>query len=933
MGAGLTRRQITELAGLFLDVFTVHQLLDEARIPSGDLPWSPFVPRTFWTAVSDQLGHGIAIGGRERLLAVLRGRYPQSSMFAEGAADPAEPASAEAEIPGPGPAVWNPPPRPARFVGRDDQLAELAARLGTGTGANFGTGPVPAVALFGMGGVGKTALAVEYVYRNSEHYDVVWWVPAEQAELVPGHLAELGEQLGLPAGEKPPVVLAELRRRRRNWLLVFDNAQNVATVAPFRPTDRHGRLLVTSRRTGWHTVGAGIEVPTLARAESVALLTAHVRGTDLAADRVAGLLGDLALAVEQAAAFCEQTGTPLDTFADLVENRLDEVIELGFVADRDAEITVATLWDLSVERLTEKTPAAVELLELLALCAAEPLPLDLLAGHPDLLGTGTLAHAAADPLAWARTLGALVSYSLVHRADATIWTHRLVQAATRHRLGHTRRAELAAALVSLLGQDLPAGIVGAPDDWPRWRDLLPHVRAVLAHADQPGDAPPETSTAAATGLAWLYDRAATYLREQGQPGDALALYRRALAIDEATHGGDHRTVARDLNDQAQALHALGRPGEAVPLLQRALAITEAGHGPDHPDVAAVLSTLGLALCALGRPGEALALFQRALAITEAAHGPEHPDVARDVNNQAAALRDLGRAGEALPLYQRARAINESVHGPDHPSVARNLNNEALALRDLGEPGSALPLLARTLAIGEAVHGPDHPAVATALTNQAEVLRDLGRVDEALSIYQRALDIDRSTYGPEHPDVARDLNNQALALRDLGRADEALALLRQVSEIIEATLGTGHPHVATALTNQALALHDLGRASAALPLYQRAVAIAEAVHGAEHPSVAAILTNRAAALRDLGQADEALLQYRRALVIREAAYGPDHPALATDLNNQAVALCDLGRRDEAVAPLRRALAILESALGPDHPYCAAVRANLTSLTGP
>ena len=441
-----------------------------------------------------------------------------------------------AVFPGGLPGVWNVPARLARFVGRVGQLEELAGAL------RGGSAVVSVVALAGMGGVGKTSLAVEYVHRHASDFDVVWWVEAEQADAVAEQIGALGEALGLPVGAEPAGVLGELRRRGARWLLVFDNAEDVAVVVPFRPADGRGRVLVTSRRAGWGGLGAVVEVPTLARSESVALLSGRVFDMDAdTADRIAGLLGDLALAVEQAAGFCEQTGTPAGEFAGLLADRLDEVIELGEVVGR-AGVTVATLWELSVARLAVSEPAAVELLELLAFCGPEPVPLDLLVDRSELLGEGVLSRAVADRLAWTRTVGALVGYGLAVRDTRTVVVHRLVQAATRRRTSEARRSAVLAVLLRLLRADLPGDIVRSPQDWPRWRDLLPHVRTVAGWMPDP-DSSPRTSEADVPtdvdDLVWLCDRAAAYLREHGRAGEALPLFQRALAIAEAVYGPDH----------------------------------------------------------------------------------------------------------------------------------------------------------------------------------------------------------------------------------------------------------------------------------------------------------------------------------------------------------------------------------------------------------
>ncbi len=806
------------------------------------------------------------------------------------------------------PSMWGVPARLAHFVGRESLLDQVHDRLAT-------AGSVAVTAVAGMGGVGKTALVVEYIHRYADGFDRVGWVPAEQSELIGGYLAGLAPVVGLSVDAEPAAVVAAWADRPRS-LLVFDNADDPGTIEMikgWRPSPGAGRLLVTSRLRGLTALGATLTVPLLPRAESVQILTDRFPSLDpTVADRICDLLGDLPLAVEQAAGYLDRTGTLPGKYADLLADHLGDMLgkREGDVADRPG-VTVAVLWELSMRHLRGECPAAVDLLELWALCDPEKIPLGLFA-DPAGFDDGLLKDAAGNRAEWNDTVGALVEYSLARCDQDTVDVHRLVQAATRRAMSGEVRHARAGTLVRLLGGILPTDIMGNPDAWQVWRVYLPHVTAVLGHTD---------ADATIDGLSWLCDRTGTYLGEHGRPAAALPLFERALAIDEAVYGPDHPDVAADLNNQAEALRTLGRATDALPLYARALAIDEAVYGPDHPDVARDLNNQAAALATLGRATDALPLLQRALAIDEAVYGPDHPDVARDLNNQAAALATLGRATDALPLLQRALAIDEAVYGPDHPDVAIDLNNQALALATLGRATDALPLYARALAIDEAVYGPDHPDVARDLNNQAEALRTLGRATDALPLYARALAIDEAVYGPDHPDVARDLNNQAAALATLGRATDALPLYARALAINEAVYGPDHPAVAAGLNNQAAALRTLGRATDALPLYARALAIDEAVYGPDHPDVATGLNNQAAALDTLGRATDALPLLQRALAIDEAAYGPDHPAVATDLNNQAAALDTLGRATDALPLYARALAINEAAYGPDHPDVA------------
>ncbi|WP_049795800.1 ATP-binding protein [Frankia sp. EAN1pec] len=249
-------------------------------------------------------------------------------------------------FPGGRPDVWNVPPRPAHFVGRTDLLDQVHQQLGD-------AGAVAVCALHGLGGIGKTALAIEYAHRHPHSYDLIWWIAAEDPQLIPGHVSTLGRELGLPDGADWPAVLNVLRRERLRWLLILDNIEDRNVISPFRPTDHLGRLLVTSRRTGLDAFGPQLAVPELPRRDAVDLLTRRVPAIDTGtAGQIAELLGDLPLAVEQAAGYLTQTGMPSDDYVELLRGRLGEMLHRGWVADRP-DITTANLWNLSLTQCRE----------------------------------------------------------------------------------------------------------------------------------------------------------------------------------------------------------------------------------------------------------------------------------------------------------------------------------------------------------------------------------------------------------------------------------------------------------------------------------------------------------------------------------------------------------------------------------------------------
>jgi hypothetical protein len=329
-------------------------------------------------------------------------------------------------LPGVLPLVWgNIPARNPGFTGRDQMLADVRQAL-------LGGGQAVVQALAGMGGVGKTQLAAEYAYRFASGYDVVWWIAAEQAGLIGEQVAALAAELGCAGpdadlGVAGRAALGELRRRDR-WLLVFDNAESPEDLAPWLPGGA-GHVLITSRVHGWPEVAVPVEVDVLARDESVAILRDRVAGLSGGdADRVAAALGDLPLAVAQAASYLAETGMPAGEYAGLVWSRAGQLLEKGRPSTYPRSLAAVTV--LALDRLRGQDPAAAEVAGVCAFLAPEPVPVQLFTGAAARL-PAVLAGQAADPVAWRQVLGR-VSRSALARVDPDgLLMHRLTQAIIR----------------------------------------------------------------------------------------------------------------------------------------------------------------------------------------------------------------------------------------------------------------------------------------------------------------------------------------------------------------------------------------------------------------------------------------------------------------------------------------------------------------------
>ena len=654
----------------------------------------------------------------ERLLAGVRpGRVPSGKSPFPGADSSG--ADAVAPFPGRQPAIFNVPPRNPNFTGRRDLLQKLRQNL-SGTGGNDA---VQTAALYGLGGVGKTQLAIEYAHRFASDYDLVWWIPAEKPKAIPGHLATLARHLELPDLPRLEDQLAEVfaaLSQRHRWLLVYDNATDPAALDGLRPPAGGGHLLLTSRNPAWRVIAIPLGVDTLGRSEAVSFLRQRTGSNDsdlTAMERLAEALGDLPLALEQAAAYLEATSTPPGEYVQLLRERAPELFALGRPSDHPQ--TIATTWSASLRLLRQRTPVAEDLLLLCAFLAPDDIPRSMLLNYPKVLPR-RLREAVEDQISYQQALGALTRYSLVSATSDNLSVHRLVQTVVRSGLDNDAIRRWAAASVRVVQAAFPP----APeqvDAWPNCARLLPH--ALAATAPDP-EAEPSTT-------ARLLSQAGRYLSRRADYQQAKELLERALAICETCIGPDHLDTAQSLNNLARVLYDQRDKRNlerARSLHERALHIREAQLPPGHPDIARSLTNLGAVLRPLSALHRARELHERALVIFEASMGPDHPETAHCLNNLALVLRALGSLADARRLHERALAIREAAFGPNHPDTASSLSNLALVLTDQGDLNGACALHKRALAIRETVLGPNHPLTARSLNNVANILRRQGDLD-------------------------------------------------------------------------------------------------------------------------------------------------------------------------------------------------------------
>ena len=419
--------------------------------------------RLRWPHVADVFGRSEeeAVGALLRTLG--------SEMSVEQALASARNEAPAARYPRSTPKVWNLRARMSTFTGRKSVLETLRSKLTDGTV----TAVLPQ-AVFGLGGVGKTALALEYAYQYQHDYDIVWWVRAEQRNIANEDLAALGERLDIQTSDNinaaAELTKEALRAGRpyNRWLLIFDNADKPEVLQPLLPAGTTGHVLVTSRNSAWAASFGSLEVDVFTRTESVEHLTRRIEGLSAdEADRVADELGDLPLAVELAAAWLGESGMPVEDYIDRLRNEVSVTLESGRA--RDYEDSVIATWRVAIENVRRSSPAAARLLQLFAFCGPEPIALDLV--YSDAV------------------IDALLPYDQRLRANKMM-IGRYIQDLGRYALVKVFRGTLNAVQVHRLIQQIIREDIESPEQEHELRRLVHGVLAAARPACCPSTQPP-----------------------------------------------------------------------------------------------------------------------------------------------------------------------------------------------------------------------------------------------------------------------------------------------------------------------------------------------------------------------------------------------------------------------------------------------------------
>ncbi|XVS62382.1 FxSxx-COOH system tetratricopeptide repeat protein [Actinosynnema sp. CA-299493] len=805
------------------------------------------------------------------------------------------------------PQVWGHVPlRNPDFVGRDDLLESLRLRLG-----EAGPTAVLPEALHGMGGVGKSQTVVEYIHRHASEYEVVWWIPAEQPAQIKSSFVELAKKIGVAASGSAetavPAVLEALRRGEpfRRWILVFDNADRPQDVRQYFPAG-NGHIVVTSRNSEWGGYARPVAVDLFTRAESIELL--HRRAGDLdddEADALAEALGDLPLAVEQAAAWRAQTGMQVSEYLQLLEQNRTELLEAG--TSSEDQLPVAAAWNVPLNRLKNDHRAALQLLQVCAFFGPEPISQKLFRGVRDMPVPDALREALGDPIKLSRAIREISRYSLAkidHRNNA-LQLHRLVQTVLKNRLDNDEQARMRHAVHVLLVNGDP-GDPDASTNWPRYAELLPHalVSKVVDCQDR--------------WVRVLVMNLVRYLLNAGDFGGARDLAGQASESWRQSLGEREFDTLEITRRYGISLRRLGRIEEARALNQRTYELFREVIGDDHEGMLNMLDTLALDQRAQGVFGEELLTRQRIYDRAVEILGEDDPQTLIYAHNLASSFRLTGEYAKALGIDQEVLRRRNAVMGNDHPLTFASYNSTCMDLRELGRYAEAARRQGDSLVLQRELFGDDHPQVIGASRSLAVALRKAGEHVRAREVTEDVIKRYRKRHGDEHIDTTTARMTLALDLRHLGELDRSWELARRSHETFQRIVGRNHPYTLVAGIALAVTHRARDEVDAALALNRELRATLTDVFDHDHPFTLVATTNLASDLAAAGNHAEARALDEDTLERSTRTLGPEHPSTLAVALNLAIDLGNVGDENAAAVLHARTVTGYRKVLGDEHP---------------
>nr|ADN14052.1 NB-ARC domain protein [Gloeothece verrucosa PCC 7822] len=846
-----------------------------------------------------------------------------------------------------------------QFVGRDEALKKLDKQLQESERIAIST-------LTGMGGIGKTELALQYALADRDKVEeernyqagICWINVSEETSNIEEKtnvgiqildFAKNYLQIQIPEENelklKDRIQVCWQKWRKGDTLIIFDNVKYLEQIEDYLPPQsKKFKLIITTRNINLRNNFNLLELDLLDEESAIKLLGSFIGDKRIEqeredAEKLCNWLGYLPLSIELAARYLEDTGEKIENYYQKLQQQKlkDKSLERPKDQLMTAKRGVIATFELSWQELSEDTK---QLGCFLSLFEAQPIPWKFIETH---LGEAAVKSTSKFKNIFSsivqifirnksqielsqsqQQLRELTKLSLIKEKNEQVYEiHTLIHEYLRDKLNESKLVNSAketyCQLMGAIAKEIPEQTVQS--DIQKLTPIIPHLAVAARELSQ---------WIKNDDLMWVYVGLKRFYEGQGLYKEAEPWGKQCLSVTQERFFGDDLDVARSLNNLAGLYKIQGRYNEAEPLYIQALEMYRRMFEGDHPDVATNLNDLAALYDDQGRYTEAEPLYIQAYEMYRRMFEGNHPQVATSLNNLAALYYHQGRYTEAEPLYTEAYEMTRRIFTGDHPSVATSLNNLALFYKSQGRYTEAEPLYTEALEMRRRIFTGDHPDVATSLNNLALLYKIQGKYTEAEPLYTEALEMIRRMFEGDHPDVATSLNNLALLYSSQDRYTEAEPLCTEALEMRRRMFEGDHPDVASSLNNLAVLYRIQGRYTKAEPLYTEALKMRRRIFTGDHPDVARNLNNLAELYRIQGRYTEAEPLYTEALEMRRRMFEGDHPDVTTSLNNLAELYCSQDRYTEAEPLYTEALEMTKRMFDGNHPSVAGSLNNLAVL---
>ncbi|KAI1353164.1 hypothetical protein F5Y01DRAFT_313234 [Xylaria sp. FL0043] len=710
------------------------------------------------------------------------------------------------------------------FVGRDAILKQLLEKVPPSASKD----DCQRTAIEGLGGIGKTQIALEAAYQIRDRYldCSIFWVPAVDLTSFENAYREVGRLLQLPGINNEEADLKMLVKKglsdtkAGSWLLIIDNADDAemlftnGNLVDYLPFSRAGSVLFTTRN---HEIAAGLDilqenniaVSQMNDSEATNLLQIGLRESQMADEkstkRLLHFLANLPLAIKQASAYMALNRfVTISQYLEFCESSNADLIHLlsrqfedrhRYKSHARNQNPIATTWLVSFEHISRCNPQATDYLKFMCFLAEKDIPVSLL---PD-----------TSKISRTESIGLLNSYAFIqeHDSPGSFDIHRLVRLAMRNWVQEKKEWEQwAINVVQRLAEKYPWPLHENKETWARY---LPHAHIVLK-----------------TGIS---------------------------DTDSVFESRDHLFFLRKI---ARSYHLLGRYSEEARLLRHLLELSEGSLGREHPDTLSCMHSLAAALQCDGKYTEAETFYRQQLERCERVQGREHPSTVISMGNFVHLLIKQGKLQEAEKFQLETLERQERVLGSEHPSTFTSMDNLAAIFSVQGKFEEAENIQRHELERRERMLGKEHPNTLTSMNNLAVMLAIRGNHEQAKKMHQEELELSEKVFGREHPHTLNGIVNCAKTLSDLGNYEEAERMHRRGLELSEKVLGEEHPVTL-------LSRHSLGRTLMCLKRYQeteeifrKTLELRGKVLGRQHPLTLMGILDLAHVLLTQGKSEEA-----------------------------------------------------------------------------